>query len=97
MASKGLSFEEVMEDAQPFTLSPYKKTENKGYFTNARVDRKTLPNGWYAYDIRHGDAGGFVEIKEWIEANHAGTFLTQKKIDFGPKGYKTLNGGYTFN
>ena len=97
MASRGYTFNEILKDASGFILSPCKKTENKGYFTNARVDRDTIPDGWYAYDIRHGDGGGFVEIKEWVEVNHAGTFLTQQKIDLGEKGYKTLNGGYTFN
>lgn len=54
----------------------------EGIFTNARIDRSTLPKDWYAYDLRE-DSGiaECIEIKNGsIIVNHYGTFLTKKKI-----------------
>lgn len=54
----------------------------EGIFTNARIDRSTLPKGWYAYDLREDtEIAECVEIKNGpIVVNHYGTFLTQKRI-----------------
>ena len=54
-----------------------------GYFADIRIDRKTVPEGWYVYDIRHSDDDGMevAEIKNgYIWANHFGTFMTQTKL-----------------
>ena len=62
------------------------KSEGKeyvGHFANVRVDRDTLPDGWYAYDLRHGDEndGEICEIKNgYINVNHFGTFYTTEKL-----------------
>lgn len=92
------SFDYVMEDAITFIVSPGCSTENSGYFTNLRVDRDTLPEGWYAYDIRHGDSGGLWGVEEFVLVNHAGTFLTQQPMKMNAKGFHCLRGGggYTF-
>ena len=54
----------------------------EGLFADARIDRNTLPEGWYAYDLREDDEiAKCVEIKNGsIVVNHYGTFLTQKEI-----------------
>jgi hypothetical protein len=54
----------------------------EGIFTNARIDRSTLPKDWYAYDLREdSEFVECIEIKNGsIIVNHYGTFLTQKKI-----------------
>ena len=61
----------------------------EGIFTNARIDRSTLPKDWYAYDLREdsefvecdSEFAECIEIKNGsIIVNHYGTFLTQKKI-----------------
>ena len=64
----------------------------EGIFTNARIDRSTLPKDWYAYDLREDSEIAYdlredsefaecIEIKNGsIIVNHYGTFLTQKKI-----------------
>lgn len=69
-------------DMVDFALSPYCKTENRGYFTNSRVNRSTLPEGWHAYDIMGTDSGciGNGIIKEYVRVNHVGTFVTQKPL-----------------
>ena len=92
-----VSFEEWKKGSAPFIIAPGKSTEVEGLFSSLRLDRKTLPEGWYAYDIRHTDSGAFCTVEEHVAANHMGTFITKKKIEF-PKGktYKSLICGYTF-
>ena len=96
-----ITFNEVMKECdykENFIVSPGCKTENAGFFTCLRVDRQTIPTNWYAYDIRHGDAGGFCMVEEIVYVNHAGTFLTNKPIDMNKNGFHGLSGrgGYTF-
>lgn len=57
-------------------------------FTNARVDRDSLPKGYYAYDIRSGDRRDFSTIEPVVLINHTGTILTQRPI-------KMTKGDYT--
>lgn len=55
-----------------------------GEFTSLRVDRNTLPEGMYAYDLRDADGDSelwFSELKEHVLVNHAGTFVTTEKIE----------------
>ena len=77
-----IHFNEAMTlDAQPFVIAPgCCDAENEGFFTNLRVDRDTLPKGWFAYDIRHGDDDEFCAIEEKVLVNFAGTFMTQKPV-----------------
>lgn len=99
-----ISFNEAINENQGFILSPGCKTEIRGYFTNMRVDRKTVPDDWYAYDIRHGDSGSFYTIEPYVLVNHAGTFLSQTEvpmtnIGLNGKPYRSLSGrgGYSFD
>lgn len=93
-----VSFEETMKDVQTLILSPDCKTENRGYFTCLRVDHSTVPTGWFAYDIRHGDSGMLCTLEEHVLVNHAGTFLTKTPVKLNKAGYRSLSGrgGYTF-
>ena len=51
-------------------------------FTNMRVDRSTVPEGLYAYDVRHDDycTGDICEIKPSVMVNHWGTMLSLMNI-----------------
>ena len=96
-----INFNDVLEECnyiENFALSPGCKTENQGFFTCLRVNRHTVPDGWYAYDIQHGDAGGFCTIENKVLVNHAGTFLTRTPVKMNKDGYRSLSGrgGYTF-
>lgn len=94
------SFQDIMQkDSTPMTISPGCRTENKGFFTNLRVDRNTLPAGWYAYDIRTSDAGNFCALEQLVRVNHGGTFLTQTPVKMNKHGYHSLarGAGYTFS
>lgn len=45
-------------------------------FTNGRIGRSTVPEGWYCYDFRGSDddPGELCYIEESVAVNHAGRF-----------------------
>ena len=96
-----ITFQEALHDSDgsPMIIAPCCKTEVSGFFTACRVDRKTVPAGWYIYDIRHNDSGRLSTIEEHVLVNHAGCFLCQKPIHMNKHGYYSLQGrgGYTFS
>lgn len=45
-------------------------------FTNMRVDRDSIPDGFVAYDVRDCDCDGeFAEIRDYVLVNHWGTII----------------------
>ena len=92
-----VSFDDVV--SQPDAkLNFVINTGNKGYFTILRIDRETVPEGWYAYDVRHSATGNICAIEKFVAVNHAGTFLTKQEVKMNKLGYKALRGrrGYAF-
>lgn len=75
-----ITFQEALEENQAFVVAPDTEREVRGFFTNCRVDKNTVPDGWYAYDIRHGDDGDLCTIEKRVVVNHAGTFLCQQPV-----------------
>ena len=58
-------------------------------FTNGRIDRSTVPDGWYAYDFRGSDddPGELYVIEEKpVVVNHSGTALMPEKLEFPSSG-----------
>ena len=55
-------------------------------FTCARVNRETVPEGLYMYEVRHDDDqnGDPVQIGKWIMVNHWGTLISDEPIDLTP-------------
>ena len=53
-------------------------------FTNERISRFTVPQGWFCYDLRgeDNDPGDPVTIENYVGVNHAGTILTPTEIKF---------------
>ena len=50
------SFQKAQEtDSQPFTLYRSGGREYHGFFSNIRIDRETVPEGWHVYDFREGE------------------------------------------
>ena len=51
-------------------------------FTCLRVDRDTVPQGMYMYEVRHDDdqQGEPVQIANWIMVNHWGTLISNRPI-----------------
>lgn len=52
-------------------------------FTCGRIDRTTVPEGMYAYDVRHDDdcQGIPCEIKPYVLVNHWGTIICAEPIE----------------
>lgn len=68
--AKKETFEFAMLDAYPVL------------FTDARVDRKTVPEDLFCYDVRHDDDGQGIacEVKPHVMVNHWGTILSREEI-----------------
>lgn len=51
-------------------------------FTCLRIDRKTVPDGLFMYEVRHDDdqQGMPVEIAKWVAVNHWGTLISKEEI-----------------
>lgn len=69
-----------------------------GLFTNARIDRDTVPEGWYAYDLRGSDydPGEPVTVETNVVVNHAGTILTHEPVTIPKEGFRRLKGKLDF-
>ena len=57
-------------------------------FTCAKIDRKTVPEDLFCYDVRHDDdcQGIACEIKPYVAVNHWGTILTKTEIPMAESG-----------
>ena len=57
-------------------------------FTNARIDRSTVPDGWHCYDFRGtgDDLGELRYIEESVVVNHAGSILMPEELDLPESG-----------
>ena len=58
----------------------------EGLFSCCRVDKETVSEGWYIYDIRHDDdcQGDPVQICKWVAVNHWGTLLVKEPFELEP-------------
>lgn len=82
------SFQKAQEtDSQPFTLYRSGGREYHGFFSNIRIDRETVPEGWHVYDFRegeedeHGNTPLLGQLKNgYVMVNHMGTFATKEDI-----------------
>jgi len=51
-------------------------------FSNMRMDRESLPEGCYAYDVRDDDecGGNFAQVQPYVVVNHWGTIFGPEEI-----------------
>ena len=58
-------------------------------FSNGRIDRETVPDGWYCYDLRgsDNDPSEPATVEPYVSFNHAGAILLPTPIKF-PSGQK---------
>jgi hypothetical protein len=63
-------------------------------FTNARIDRASVPKGYYLYEVRHDDdqQGDPVQLGRWIMVNHWGTLISNKPVKLEPS--PTIDNAY---
>ena len=52
----------------------------EGRFTDLRVDRATVPESFYAYDVRDCCDGEPCEVRSFVFVNHMGTLITRYPI-----------------
>ena len=79
----------------------YERFEILGHdalFTSLRIDRKTLPNGLYAYDLRDCDdcTGDPCQLKNFVMVNHWGTVVVREPIEGAEKGVDLNRNDYNY-
>ena len=80
-------------DATQETYAKLTLLGNPVLYTWSRVDRKTVPEGMYMYEIRHSDEGTEpCQIGNWIMVNFYGTILSKAPFNLIPS--KTTNNAY---
>lgn len=66
--------------------------DRRALFSNGRLMPEQIPEGLYAYDLRHSDDGDrFCSIEPEVGVNHGGTVLMRDILDFGEIGYIPLD------
>ena len=79
----------------------YERFEVLGHdalFTCLRIDRKTLPDGLHAYDLRDCDdcTGDPCQLKNYILVNHWGTVIVREPIDGADVGVDLDRNDYNY-
>ena len=71
-------------DAQKVTYQEVTIFDRPALFTECRIDRATVPEGVYRYELRHGDAdwGEPIELSRSLMVNFYGTVLTVSHSSF---------------
>ena len=60
--------------------------DRRALFSNGHLMPEQIPEGLYAYDLRHSDDGSrFCSVEPRVGVNHGGT------LDFGEQGYISLD------
>ncbi len=79
----------------------YERFEILGHdalFTCLRIDRKSLPEWLYAYDIRDSDEcdGTPSEVRKFVMVNHWGTVVMREPIEGADEGIVLENDDYNY-
>ena len=72
--------------------------DSPAMFTNARVDRSTVPERLFCYDIRvsDDDPGALCVMENHVLVNHAGTVIGTVNYMLGKDDYKVIGEGINF-
>lgn len=79
-----------------FDYQPMELLGVNGLFTNLRVDRYSLPEGFYKYSIREGDDDPFSTVEKDVWVNHMGDFICKKELDLNGQDEYDLFDDYSF-
>ena len=76
-------------DARKVTYQEVTIFDRPALFTECRIDRATVPEGVYRYELRHGDEdwGEPVELSRNIVVNYYGTVLTREPFQLPIDGW----------
>ena len=67
-------------------------------FSNFRIDKGTVPQELYCYDLRgsDNDPGIPISLERTVAINHAGCIIIAENIDLSDKGYIRIKGKLNF-
>ena len=68
----------------------------KGLFSNMRIERESLPEGFYKYSFRDGEDDFLSTLEEAVLANHMGDFICKTPLRLDEDGSKELRCEYHF-
>ena len=76
-------------DAQKVTYQEVTIIDRPALFTECRIDRATVPEGVYRYELRHGDEdwGEPIELSRSLMVNYYGTVLTREPFQLPIDGW----------
>ena len=82
--------EETMEHIEIF--------KKPALFTNSRIDRDSVPEGWYCYDLRGSDfePGHPSTLEDKVAVNHAGSVLSPVPLKRPSTEFRRLKGTLDF-
>ena len=82
-------------DAQKVTYQEVTIFDRPALFTECRIDRATVPEGVYRYELRHGDEdwGEPIELSRSLMVNFYGTVLTREPFQLPIDGWIPLESG----
>lgn len=75
------------EDFDDMVIYGPNDLEIHGRFTNSRIDKSTLPENIYAYDMREAESGLSTIEKNIVTVDFGGTFLCETEINFQGKDF----------
>lgn len=62
-----------------------------GLFSNVRIERESLPEGFYKYSLREGEEDYFSTVENAVLVNHSGDFICKKELNLGDEGCVVLD------
>ncbi len=85
-------------DANETDYERFEILSHDALFTCLRIDRKTLPEGLFAYDLRDCDdcSGDPAELRSFVLVNHWGTVITKEPIEGADEGIVLTDDDYNY-
>ena len=83
----------MLLDANEETFELVEIDGKETLFTNSRLDRTTVPEGLFCYDIRESE--GFssepVTLEPYVTVNHLGTVLSKEEFTLNDGGFYPID------
>lgn len=70
--------------------------DREALFTNYRIDRSTVPEGLYAYDLRDECDGEICQLKSHVLVNQWGTILVREPFEDAAEGIEVTPEDYSY-
>lgn len=83
-------------NASEITYEGFSIFGREALFTNYRIDRSTVPEGLYAYDLRDECDGEICQLKSHVLVNHWGTILVREPFEGAAEGIEVTPDDYGY-